>query len=162
MKNKMQKRDQRPLALWILIVLIAFNSLSGLWGGIAFLIDPTGGLMNFPQETCDRFPLPNFLIPGIFLLLVYGIGGAVTILGLLRLPDRHLSVKSGWWRSRHWSWFFSLALGIILIVWIVAQIMIIGGPMPIQIVYGTIGIYISGCALLPRVRRYALPSADVA
>lgn len=158
----MRKRDRRPISLWVLMALIAFLSLGGFYGGIAFLIDPSGALLGFPPDILIALPVSTFFLPGLFLLAVYGILGVVTIVGLLQLPVRHLSVKEGWWHSRHWSWFFALGLGMVLMVWIAVQYLLIGGPYPMQIVCGVLGAAISLLTLLPPVHRYALPSRGVA
>jgi len=67
----------------LLVILLVFLSLSGLFG-IIFLIDPRGELVEMPLSHLDKLPIDNFFLPGLYLLIVYGIGSAIITYGLLR------------------------------------------------------------------------------
>lgn len=68
----------------LLIIVLAFLSLSGLGGGIGFVLDPSGENVGVPNNLLDNVPFSTFLIPGLWLLIVSGIGSAVIIYGLVR------------------------------------------------------------------------------
>ena len=63
-----------------LVILLFFLSLSGFFG-IFFLIDPSGGLIEMPISHLDKLPIDTFILPGLFLVIVYGIGAAIIAFG---------------------------------------------------------------------------------
>jgi hypothetical protein len=132
------KTPSRPTAFWFLIFLIALNSLGGFYGGGHLVMDPTGRSIGFPPGTIDKTPFPNFLLPGLFLFVVYGIGGAAIIFGLAR--RRKCSPK------------VAMLLGATLMMWMVAQVYLLGPPIAgLQILYFLIGMAI---LILSRWQRF--------
>lgn len=137
----MARNESRPFMIYILIFLILFQGLSGILGGIGLISDPTGELLQIPLSWLDGSPFSDYLIPGLFLLIVLGF-----------LP---LVISYGLWKQLRWSWFGSLLLGIVLIIWVVVEILIIGyhSQPPLQLIYGSIGSLILVLVLLPSVQR---------
>lgn len=111
----------------LLVILLVFLSLSGLFG-ILFLIDPGGELVEMPLSLLDKLPIDTFFLPGLFLLIVYGIGSAVIIYGLLR--------------QLFWAPVAGLLLGLVLIGWVIGQIILWGAPVMLQYIYLTVGVAI--------------------
>ena len=64
-------------------VLQAFIGLGAIGGGSMLIIDPSGNAIGLPVEMLQGSPFPDFLIPGVFLFTVIGLGSMV---GLLILP----------------------------------------------------------------------------
>lgn len=111
----------------LLFILLVFLSLSGLFG-IMFLIDPSGELVEVPHSLLDKLPIDTFILPGLYLLIVYGIGSAFVAYGL----RRQLS----------WAPAAGLLLGLVLIGWIFGQIILWGTPAMLQYIYLTVGVAI--------------------
>jgi len=111
----------------LLVILLVFLSLSGLFG-ISFLIDPSGELVEMPISLLDKLPIATFFLPGLFLLIVYGIGSSMITYGLLR--------------QLFWAPVAGLLLGLVLIGWIIGQIILWGTPAMLQYIYLTVGIAI--------------------
>ena len=111
----------------LLVILLVFLSLSGLFG-ILFLIDPSGELVEMPLSHLDKLPIDTFLLPGLFLLIVYGIGSSIIIYGLLR--------------QLFWAPVAGLLLGLVLIGWVIGQIILLGEPAMLQYIYLTVGVAI--------------------
>ena len=111
----------------LLVILLIFLSLSGLFG-IVFLIDPSGELVEMPLSHLDKLPIDTFFLPGLFLLIVYGIGSSVIAYGLLR----HL----------FWAPVAGLLLGLVLIGWVIGQFILWGAPAMLQYIYLTVGVAI--------------------
>jgi hypothetical protein len=143
---------RRPFTLWLLVVSLLFLALGGLVGGIGMLIDPSGRSLGM-DDILPLLPVPDYTLPGLFLLLVMGLMPLLLSYGLLARPDwawaRALSRRSG----HHWAWIGTLALGLLLAVWLVVQGLLIGFRWPIQYVTAVNGIVIIVLALAPRVRR---------
>jgi len=78
---------RRPIALGFLVFLAA----GGLYGGVAMLLDPSGGALQM-TEVLPSLPVPDFKLPGLFLLVVMGAAPLLLVYGLLARP----SCGCGW------------------------------------------------------------------
>jgi hypothetical protein len=138
---------KKPVTVKILIILIVFQALSGLFGGAGLIIDSSGKFLNIPLEWLEGSPLSDYFIPGIILFAVLGIFPSIVIIGLLK--------------SKYWGWIGSVLLGIALIIWIIVEIIIIGyqADPPLQLIYGILGVIILSLCFLPNIRRYYLKSS---
>ena len=58
-------------ALGILQIVVG---ITAVLGGFGLVSDPSGTKMNIPLEALKNSPFPNYLIPGLVLLLVIGVG----------------------------------------------------------------------------------------
>lgn len=93
---------------WIRLILGSlqvFVGLSGVAGGIGLVSDPSGLNVGMSIEILADTPFSNFLVPGLVLLAINGLG---SLLGsFLTLTQRPFAAKA------------AIALGILLIAWIV-------------------------------------------
>lgn len=133
---------KRPVGLYLLMLVLLFQGLSGVAGGIGLISDPSGSTIKIPVEWLQGSPFNDYLIPGIILFTVLGI-----------FP---LAVLFGLWIGRSWSWFAALLVGLALIVWILVEILIIGyqPEPPLQLIYGIVGVIILVLVLLPSVKKH--------
>jgi hypothetical protein len=149
---------QRPFTLWLLVISLLFLALGGLVGGIGMLVDASGRSLRIDEV------LPLLPVPGLFLLLVMGVGPLLLSYGLLARPNWTWARAPSRWSGHHWAWIActaratasvtgTLALGVLLAVWLVVQGMLIGFRWPIQYVTAANGVVIIVLALLPEVRR---------
>lgn len=127
-------------SFYILMALILFQGLSGVFGGGALILDPSGSLLQMPISMLESSPFETFLVPGIILFLVLGI-----------FP---LIVFSGLWRRTSWAWSGALLVSIALILWISVEIALVGyhSDPPLQFIYGTLGLFLLVLTLFPPVR----------
>jgi hypothetical protein len=63
---------KRPVALWLLVLSLVFLALGGMYGGIAMLTDPSGNSLQM-AEILPLLPVPDYTLPGLFLLFVMGV-----------------------------------------------------------------------------------------
>lgn len=113
------KTKSRPVTLYLLIICLIVLSLGAFVGGVGMLIDPAQGLyLQLPPELLDGLPIDNFLVPGLFLTIVFGIAP--------------LLVAAGLWRRAPWARLAASLLGLTLIGWIAGQIFLWGAPEAIQ------------------------------
>lgn len=129
--------QSKPLRITktLLVVVLIFLSLSGLFG-IIFLIDPSGELVEMPISHLDKLPIDTFILPGLFLIIVYGLGSSVITFGLIR--------------QYYWAPLAGLLLGVVLIGWVIGQIILWGEPAFLQYLYLTVGTAIFILSLITR------------
>ena len=132
----------RPRALYGLLAALVLQGLSGLAGGFGLVLDPTGESLRIPREWLEGSPFPDYLVPGLVLLTLLGLGP--------------LGAAYGVWTRRAWAWSASLLVGLALLAWIAVEIAVVGyqPEPPLQLVYGVLGVLIAAGSLLPSVREH--------
>lgn len=89
-----------------------FVGLGALYGGGSLVMDPTGTAIGMPLTLLAGSPFADFLVPGLTLLLVNGVGSLVAAaLALARV---------------RWAGALGVALGAFLVAWILLQMLWIG------------------------------------
>ncbi|WP_165138053.1 hypothetical protein [Halalkalibaculum roseum] len=127
----------RSISFYILTALMLFQGLSGIYGGSALVLDPSGEMLGLPISLLEGTPFESYLIPGVILLLVLGLFPLVVAYGL------------AWGTS--WAWTGAVLVSIALIIWIGVEIVLIGyqSEPPLQLFYGSLGIALLILTLLP-------------
>ena len=93
-------------------VLQVFIGVGAVAGGGTLIWDPTGGALGLPASLLQDTPFSDYLVPGVALLAVNGIGSL-----------------AGAWASfgrRSVAGALALGLGLFLMAWIAAQVWWIG------------------------------------
>lgn len=144
----------RPLVLYVLLILILFLAFGGLYGGAILVKDPSGQLpqldIKFIQQTFFR----NYLWPVVILLIFNGLFPLFVSIGLIKERWLLWPEKLNTFKTRKWPWAFSLYAGIILLAWIMIQLMIIGYIGILQVWLAIIGITILMLTLTPTIKNY--------
>jgi hypothetical protein len=144
---------KRPVALWVLIFWLFLLALGGLYGGIAMLVDPSGGLLQM-TGVLPLLPVKDYVLPGLFLMGIMGMFPISLLYGLRVRPEglwgKSIIPRMGY----HWAWTGTVVLGIILATWLFIQGILIGFQWPIQYVTAINGLLIMLFALLPSVRGF--------
>jgi hypothetical protein len=147
-------RARRPGALWPLLVLMGLLSIGGFVGGISFVFDRTGADLGAKLSWLDRTPVHDFLLPGMFLLGVYGIGSLVLMIGLAWRfspgPLRRLDARL----RHHWSWVGTVGVGAIIVVWILYESWIFPDRIALQPILIGLGTSMVALCSLPSMRRH--------
>ncbi len=138
----------RPLTLWLLIIALLFLGVGGLYGGIAMLMDPTGSSLQM-TTLLPLLPVHDFVLPGLFLLIVMGWAPILLAYALLALPEWRWAAALSRWSGHHWAWTGTAALGVVLAVWLVVEGLLIGFRWPIQYVTAFDGLV----AILPSLKK---------
>ena len=124
---------ERPTWTWIAVALEVFTGVAAIPVGLMLITDPTGAGIGLPPAWIEGTVFGNYAIPGIYLLVVNGIGmllvAALTVL-------------------RHWiaPWLTG-ALGAGLVIWILVQLAIMPETMVLQWIFLAIGIVMGFTAL---------------
>ncbi|MFC2112672.1 hypothetical protein ACFLTA_05330 [Bacteroidota bacterium] len=120
--------------------LQAFIGLGALGGGFMLVIDTSGSALGVPLSFLEGSPFPNFLIPGIFLLVVNGVGSLI---------------GAGFsFTRRPYAQETAIVLGVILVAWIVIQVIIIRSFSWMHVLYFILGVLELGLGLYIRRHRF--------
>jgi len=151
---------KRPATLWILVFWLLFLALGGLYGGIAMLLDPSGGSLQM-TEVLLLLPVPNYVLPGLFLLGIMGMFPLFLVYGLLVRPNWLWTEFILSRTQYHWAWIGTVSLSIVLAIWLIVQGLLIGFQWPIQYVTAINGLLILLFAFLPSIRKFYRDSSLV-
>lgn len=144
---------KRPLMLWPLVLCLLVLAIGGGFaGGIMMLMDPSGDLLGV-ADVLPMLPVPNFILPGIFLLVVMGIFPLLLAVALIARPSWPWMDSLLQWSNHFWAWTGTLILVAILALWLIFEIWLIG-TFPITNITAVLGLLILFFALLPGVRNY--------
>ncbi|MBD3289755.1 hypothetical protein GF337_13190 [candidate division KSB1 bacterium] len=107
-------------------IVQAFIGIGAVIYGPLLIIDPSGGKAAMPVELLSGSPFSNYLIPGILLFLINGVG---------HIAGSFLSFT----KNNH-AGYAGILLGSALIIWIIVQVILIGYANWLQPFYLTLGI----------------------
>lgn len=138
----MSDKKSKPVIVNILMILVLFQGLSGLAGGIGLVLDPSGQSVQIPIEWLQGSPFDSYLIPGLILLTVLGFYPLFLFYGLIKKTS--------------WAWSGTLLMGIALLIWIFVEILVIGyhAQPPLQLIYGLLGLIISVMVLSKSIKQF--------
>lgn len=126
--------------LYGLGALQAFIGFGAVAGGLGLVLDPSGASLGTPLELLEATPFTTFLIPGIVLFVVNGLG---SLTGAVASFTRH-----------RYAGEVALALGAFLIAWILIQIYWMAGAHWLHWLYLALGIVeaVLGWSVRPTAR----------
>jgi hypothetical protein len=150
-------RPTRPISLRWLLGCLAFLGVSAAFGGIVLTLNPTGTWLQIPLSILRFSPFRDFLIPGLILGIVFGIGSFATLLALWFRPVWPLGTALTRFTGAHWAWSASLAIGLGQVIWIATEMLMVRGADWLQFMYGGLGLLILLLSFQPSLRRYLAP-----
>lgn len=139
------------LVLSVCLVLLAVN---GFVGGYLMLADPNGTPMGMPVSLLERTGFQDFTIPGVLLIVIWGLGSLTTLIGLWARQSSPVFSTLTDWTGEHWGWVASIVLGSGLFVWLVYQVLTLPEIAVIQYILFALALILIGLPLLPAMRRY--------
>lgn len=156
----------RPVAVKLLVGVLGFLGACALGGGGEMLAYPRGGPY-LPPERLERIPrLRTYVLPGLVLGSVFGLGSLATAVGMsrrVRVPALDWVER---WTGRHWSWAAALDLGWSFAAWLGLEVALLGGPPAVDDpverrtawatygVFGSVAAALVGLPWVPGVRRW--------
>ena len=126
-------RVPMPRYVWIAVVLEVATAALAIPVGLMFITDPSGSSMSI-EGWLDGTIFGDFLVPGLYLFAVNGIG--MLVLALLTIMRRPIA-----------PWLTG-ALGIGMLVWITVQLVLISQTMFLQPTFFVVGLILGFVALL--------------
>jgi hypothetical protein len=136
-----------------MIVLELFYALLGVVSGLILLSDPSGAGLGFTSDIREKIPFQSFFAVGLFLFVVYGLGSLLIAYGAWTRKELVFGGISKAF-GHHWAWVGGMAQMAVLLVWLLAEGLLIGLDFPATYFTVAIGLAIL-LTLLPRsTRRY--------
>lgn len=115
------------------IALLAFLGFGAVGGGVALILSPDGSAMHWDRSMLAGSPFADFLVPGLILVGLFGLGSLATaITGLRRAPIAP---------------FLAFAIGCAQMIWIVVELAIIGQLSFLHPTLFAIGLAIAAAAV---------------
>jgi hypothetical protein len=136
----------------LLLFLLAFLGFGALFGGIVFIISPTGEIIGIPLSIIDNSPFHNFLIPGIILFTVLGVVPICVMLALIKKPVCRFAEFLNFYKDMYWAWTYSIYIAFALVIWIQIEMTFMHAVHWLHTLYMFLAIAIIFVALLPQVR----------
>ncbi len=119
-----------------------FVGTGAIAGGAAAVVNPINPL-GIPSEMLERSPFTDYLIPGLFLLIVLGFGSLITAFLLARKAPLH-GLVSG-------------AMSAVLVFWIVIQCFVLGEIGALHVFFLAIGVGQGVIALIYLIQNNLFP-----
>jgi hypothetical protein len=107
-------------------VLQSLVGIGAVVFGALLVIGPDGHYVQMPVDMLKNSPFRNFLVPGMILFAVNGVGNIVSAVLCFRM--------------RTIAGFGGLFFGFALVIWIFVQVNMIGGGSWLQYLYFALGI----------------------
>jgi len=127
------RRIERPRWAWIAVAIELFTAAGAIPVGLMFIADPTGATIGLPPGWIEGTVFGSYLLPGIVLLAMNGIG--MLVAAWLTVVRHALA-----------PWLTG-ALGVGLIVWIGVQLLVMPERMFLQAVFLAAGLVLGFVAL---------------
>jgi hypothetical protein len=138
-------RQARPHnVVWIgtLLLVLGIGAVGGGWAMTFGIGD--GNVL--PDEYLEALPLVNnWLVPGLVLLLGFGVGSLVAAYGVLQRPHWNWTRVIDRVTGHHWSWIATIAIGVGQVIWIGLEVI----SIPFSWLMPTFGLVGLALALLP-------------
>jgi hypothetical protein len=118
-----QPKKSSFIALGVFHLLIGLGAMGGGFGAI---MDPSGEAMGMSVDVLRNGPFDSFLVPGLFLFIVIGVGnvvGAITA-----------------FRNARYQGYVTGGLSGILVLWIVVQVYMLWDANYFHVLYFVIGL----------------------
>lgn len=125
-------------AVWLAIGLLGVLGVRGLVGGGQFVLVPSGALVDVSTTVLTPTPFADFLVPGLFMVLAFGVAPLVAVYGL--------------YDDRQWAPSATIAVGFVLVGWAIVEGFVLGFGERLQYLNLLHGIVLVAVAAIPSLR----------
>lgn len=148
------QHPSRPWTIWILVAIFAFLAMMALPVGWMMMRNAQGDILGMPFAWIARTPFGSWLLPGLVLFTLLGLGSLCAIYGLLLRPGWGWPQRLNPIRSRRWEWTFAAGIGLAAMVWIVVQLLALRMYFWMQPMVFVLGLIIVLLMAEPHMWRY--------
>jgi hypothetical protein len=144
----------RPIPVWLLISLQFLLGLGAVISGGLLILGPDGHLMQMPLAMLKTTPFSSFLLPAILLFTVIGLYPLAVAYCLFARPAWSWPHLINPFKTLHWAWAASLAVGVAVLIWIGVQMVMLQAVVFLHVLYIGWGLLIIVLTLHPKVRAH--------
>ncbi len=145
---------KRPWTIWLVVAIFAFLALMALPVGWMMIRSPHGDILGMSVSWIASTPFRTWLVPGLFLAGLIGLGSLCAIYGLLMRPGWHWPQRLNPVHGLRWEWTFAAGMGLGVMVWIVVQVAALRMYFWMQPLVFGLGLAILLLMLEPHMRYY--------
>lgn len=127
----------------LLFILHAFVGVGAMGGGMMAILNPQGP-GGMPTDALKNSPFSNYLIPGIILFTVIGLGNIISAVTIHLKPRFHGYVSS----------VFSWAL----VIWIIVQCIMLNTVVHLHVIFFIIGLIEAVLAMIILFKQRMFPT----
>jgi hypothetical protein len=109
------------------IVIQSLIAIAAIPAGLMLIIDPSGEMIGFPDDAVDKMPFDDFLIPGVILFVIIGLGNLIG--GVLT------------YRNYEFAWFCGISLAVLLFIWLTTQAIIMENSVSSTVMQLSMGVH---------------------
>ncbi|MCU0860505.1 MAG: hypothetical protein MUE55_07980 [Thermoplasmata archaeon] len=148
----------RPGALKALVALEVVFAFVGFMSGYGLLSSPSGEGLGLSLDLLEDAPVGDYTLVGLWFVAFYGVVPVLAAYGLWTRKRWGWTDPLNAWTGQNWAWTLTAALGIILLLWILLEVVFvgllggIGGAM--QAIITVLGLLILGLVTRPSVRQW--------
>jgi hypothetical protein len=147
-------KESRPWSIWFVAAIFAFLALMALPVGWMMVRSPHGDILGMSIDWIARTPFGSWLMPGLFLFTVIGLGSLCAIYALFVRPGWQWAQHLNPFRTLRWEWTFAAGMGLAAMVWIVVQVLTLRMYFWMQPLIFGLGLAIVLLMVEPHMRRY--------
>lgn len=118
----------RKMVKTLNLILLFFTGIGAIAAGFGMIADPSGKAVGMTTDILPQDFFPTFMIPGLFLFTVIGLGQTIT--GIVAIVKNNTEV-----------WRFICLMGCILVLWIMIQVALIGYLSVLQPIFFMVGVF---------------------
>lgn len=127
----------------LLFILHAFVGLGAMGGGMMAILNPQGP-GGMPTDALKNSPFSNYLIPGIILFTVIGLGNIISAV-TIRLKLRYHG-------------YVSSVFGWALVIWIIVQCIMLNSIVHLHVIFFIIGLVEAVLAMIILFKQRMFPT----
>lgn len=116
------------------LTLLVFTGIAGIFGGLLLVADPSGASLGLTTALLEESPFADYLVPGILLFLVIGMGNLAVAVAVIR--------------TVRWFPFLIAAEGFSITIWILVQMIMLQLIVPQQFIIAVIGLILIALGVL--------------
>lgn len=144
----------KPMGVILMVLCLLFIGVGGVYGGVAFITEPSGALLGMTPDFLRPLPLDSFFLPGLFLFVVMGILPLILTVVLWQRTAWLWGQGFQYLTHEHWTWSATALFSYLLLGWLLFEVILFGFGAPIQWIMALVAVVLYALCHLPSVRTY--------